>query len=145
MERDPLRLAWKTSPVRHLAGFLLLALTGLLILGGLDLIRILVDRATGGAGGWTAPAAFLRIAISPPAGPWPEPLVLFPGFMLQPEAFAIASVASVLVVPLLIGLILVALEWLAIGIGLRMLTRTQTTALDAILKAPPRPTRTSPW
>ena len=26
MERDPLRLAWKTSPLRHLAGFGLLAL-----------------------------------------------------------------------------------------------------------------------
>ncbi|MDP8917445.1 MAG: hypothetical protein M3O00_00965, partial [Pseudomonadota bacterium] len=136
VERDPLRLAWKTSPVRHVVGFLLLALTGLLILIGFDLIRLLVDRATGGAGGWTVPAPFLRVAISPPAGLWPEPLVLFPGFALSPQGFALASVAGVLIVPLLIGLILMALEWLAIGISLRMLTRTQTAALDAILKAP---------
>ena len=47
MERDPLRLAWKTSPLRHLFGFLLLALAGLLLLFGLDLIRMVVDRAVG--------------------------------------------------------------------------------------------------
>jgi hypothetical protein len=71
VERDPLRLAWKTSPFRHFVGFSLLALAGLLILVGFDLVRVVVDRATGGAGGWNAPASFLRIAISPPAGLWP--------------------------------------------------------------------------
>ncbi|MEE1612959.1 ABC transporter ATP-binding protein [Microvirga sp. CF3016] len=136
VERDPLRLAWKTSPVRHLVGLSLLALAGLLILIGFDLVRLVVDRATGGAGGWPAPAPFLRVALSPPAGLWPEPIVLFPGVLLGPEAFALASVVGILLIPLLLGLILIGLEWLVVGIGLRMLTKTQSAALDVILKVP---------
>jgi ABC-type multidrug transport system fused ATPase/permease subunit len=136
IERDPLRLAWKTSPVRHLVGFGLLALAGFLILTGFDLVRVLVDRATGGAEAWNAPATFLRIAISPPAGLWPGSLVLFPGFTLAPEAFALAAVVGILLIPLALGLILVAFEAVAVGIGLRMLARTQSAALDVILKVP---------
>ena len=145
VERDPLRLAWKTSPFRHIVGLSLLALAGLLILVGFDLVRVVVDRATGAAGGWDAPAAFLRIAITPPGDLWPEPVVLFPGVLLGPEAFALTSVAGILLIPVLLGLILVALEWLVIGIGLRMLTKTQSTALDVILKYPPPPMTRSPW
>lgn len=134
IERDPLRLAWKTSPLRHLVGFGLLALAGLLILIGFDLVRIVVDRATGG--GWNTPAAFLRFAIHPPGQLWPEPLVLFPGFVLSPEAFAIAAIAGILIIPLLLGLILAGLEALTIGIGSAMLARTQSATLDVILKVP---------
>ncbi len=136
IERDPLRLAWKTSPVRHVAGFGLLMLAGFLILIGFDLVRQIVDRATGGPEAWNAPAAFLRIALTPPANLWPGSLVLFPGFAVSPEAFALAAVIGVLVLPLALGLILVALEWVAVGIGLRMLTRTQSAAVDIILKVP---------
>ena len=136
MERDPLRLAWKTSPFRHLVGFGLLAVAGLLILVGFDLVHDIVDRATGGAGGWDAPASFLRIAITPPADLHSEPLVLFPGILLGSEAFAVVSVVGILLVPLLLGLILVAFEWLVVGIGLRMLMKTQSAALDVILKVP---------
>jgi ABC-type multidrug transport system fused ATPase/permease subunit len=136
IERDPIRLAWKTSPARHLVGFGLLALAGFLILAGLDLVRLIADRATGGADAWNAPAPFLRIVLSPPADLWPGSLVLFPGFTLSSEAFALAAVAGVLLIPVLIGLILVAFEWVAIGIGLRMLARTQSAALDIILKLP---------
>jgi ABC-type multidrug transport system fused ATPase/permease subunit len=136
VERDPLRLAWKTSPFRHLVGFGLLALAGLLILVGLDLVRIVVDRATGGAGSWNAPASLLRIAISPPVDLWPEPVVLFPGVLLGPEAFALASIVGILLVPLMLGLILIGFEWLVVGIGLRMLTKTQSVALDVILRVP---------
>ncbi|WP_262269031.1 ABC transporter ATP-binding protein [Microvirga yunnanensis] len=136
VERDPLRLAWKTSPGRHLVGLSLLALAGLLILLGFDLVRLVVDRATGGSGGWHAPATFLRIALSPPAALWPEPIVLVPGVVLGPEAFALASIVGILMIPLLLGLILVGLEWLVVGVGLRMLTRTQSAALDVILKVP---------
>jgi ABC-type multidrug transport system fused ATPase/permease subunit len=136
VERDPLRLAWKTSPFRHLVGFGLLALAGLLILVGFDLVRIVVDRATGGAGSWNAPASLLRIAISPPVDLWPEPVVLFPGVLLGPEAFALASIVGILLVPLMLGLILIGFEWLVVGIGLRMLTKTQSVALDVILKVP---------
>lgn len=136
IERDPLRLAWKTSPFRHLIGFGLLALAGLLILIGLDLVRIVVARATGAAGGWSAPAPFLRIALDPPGHFWAEPIVLFSGFMLSPEAFALASVAGILLIPLLIGLILVGLEALTIGIGSAMLAKTQAAALDIIMKVP---------
>jgi len=136
VERDPLRLAWKTSPFRHLVGFGLLAVAGLLILVGFDLVHDIVDRATGGAGGWDAPASFLRIAITPPADLHSEPLVLFPGILLGSEAFAVVSVVGILLVPLLLGLILVAFEWLVVGIGLRMLMKTQSAALDVILKVP---------
>ncbi|MCD6072541.1 MAG: hypothetical protein K0S42_3057 [Microvirga sp.] len=136
IERDPLRLAWKTAPVRHLAGFGLLALAGVLILIGFDLVRQIVDRATGGPDAWNGPANFLRIAITSPADLWPGSLVLFPGFALDPETFALAAVIGVLLIPLALGLILVALEWVTVGIGLRMLTRAQSAALDIILKVP---------
>ncbi|WP_262029145.1 ABC transporter ATP-binding protein [Microvirga sp. Mcv34] len=136
VERDPLRLAWKTSPYRHLVGFGLLALAGLLILAGFHLVHDVVDRATGAAGGWDAPGSFLRVAIASPVDPRPDAIVLFPGILLGSEAFAVVSIVGIMLVPLLLGLILVAFEWLVVGIGLRMLTKTQSAALDVILKVP---------
>ncbi|HLM40523.1 MAG TPA: ABC transporter ATP-binding protein [Microvirga sp.] len=135
MERDPLRLAWKTSPVRHLFGFLLLALAGLLLLLGLDLVRSMVDRAVAGA--WREPAALLRVTLTPPAGLWPEPLVLFPGVTLGPDAFALASIGGVILLPVLIGLILVAVDWIAVGIGTGVTNRVRAAILDAILASSP--------
>jgi ABC-type multidrug transport system fused ATPase/permease subunit len=137
MERDPLRLAWTTNPVRHFFGFGLLALAGFLVLVGFDLIRLVVDRAVGGPGIWNSPAAFLRIVVSPPATVWPQPLLLFPGIVLDAETFNIAAIAGVLLVPLLVGLILVGLDWLIVGISSNMLARVRAALLDAILKAPP--------
>ena len=119
MERDPLRLAWKTKPARHLLGFGLLTLAGLLLLVGLDLVRIVVDRAIGG-GPPLADTAVLRFVITPPAGLWPEPLVLFPGFALGPEAFAIATIGGLVLVPVLIALLLTLLDSLIGGINHRL-------------------------
>ncbi len=137
MERDSLRLAWKANPLAHLFGFLLLTLAGLLVLLGLDLIRVLMDRAVGGAQAWSAPAAFLRIAVSPPASVWPEPLVLFSGIPLGPEAFAAAAIGGLLLVPVLVALLLIGLDWTMVGIGSAVLIRIRSTLLDAVLKAPP--------
>jgi len=136
MERDPLRLAWKTSPLRHAFGFFLLVLSGLLILLGLDLIRIVVDRAVEGAGADAAPAALLAIVISPPESLWQKPIVLFPGFDLGPDVFALASIGGIILIPILIAFILTALGWTIAGIGSRILNRIRLAALDAILKVP---------
>ncbi|MBB4038782.1 ABC-type multidrug transport system fused ATPase/permease subunit [Microvirga flocculans] len=135
IERDPLRLAWKTSPARHLAGLGLLALAGLLILIGLDLVRVVVERATG-AGSWSAPATLLRIVVTPPAALWPEPAVLFPGIPLSPAAFALAAILGILIIPVLLGAILAGLEALTVGIGAQVLARTQSATLDIVLKVP---------
>lgn len=137
MEREPLRLAWKTNPLRHLFGLFLLALAGLLLLLGFDLIRVVVDRAVAGAGGEGAPAAFLRITASPPASLWPEPLVLFPGFVLDAPAFTLASIGGVLLIPILVAILLVVLDWTIVRIGSAILARIRTSVLDAVLKAPP--------
>src|SRR3712207_5414 len=134
MERDPLRLAWKTSPLRHLFGFLLLALAGFLLLAGLDLIRTMVDRAVAGA--WGEPAALLQVTLAPPASLWPRPLVLFPGFIVGPDAFALIAVGGVVLLPVLIGLILAAVDWIAVGIGTSVMIRVRSAILDAILKSP---------
>ncbi|NIX75611.1 ABC transporter ATP-binding protein [Microvirga terricola] len=134
MERDPLRLAWKTKPFRHLFGFLLLAMAGLCLLLGFDLVRTVVDRAL--AGGTQGSSTFLQIAMTPFGGGG-ESLVLFPGFTLNPPAFAIATIGGLVLVPLLIAAILTVVDWLAVGIGAAVLTRIRSTILDAVLKAPP--------
>ncbi|MGO4570661.1 ABC transporter ATP-binding protein [Microvirga sp. 2TAF3] len=133
MERDPLRLTWRTSPFRHLLGFLFLAAAGGLLVLGFDLIRIAVDR-TIGTGGTAGP--FLRIAFSPPEIVAREPLVLFPGFDLSPEAHIQATIVAVVIAPLLIALLLMAVNWLTVGIGTRALSRVLSRVLDAVLKAP---------
>jgi ABC-type multidrug transport system fused ATPase/permease subunit len=135
MERDPLRLAWKTSPLRHVLGFCLLALAGILLLIGLDLIRVVVDRAV--AGGDAAPGALLRIVLTPSPSLWPEPLVLFPGVPLGPEAFSLVSIGGVLLVPLLVALLLIPVDWIGVSIGSRGLANLRATALEAILRASP--------
>lgn len=137
MERDPLRLAWKTDPLRHILGFLLLTLTGLLILLGFDLVRVVVDRAVAGAAAWSAPGALLRIVVTPPPSLWPEPVVLFPGFSFGPDRFAVAAVGGMVLVPVLVGLTLLALDWVKTGISSGMLGRIRAKILDAVLKAPP--------
>ncbi|PVE20428.1 multidrug ABC transporter ATP-binding protein [Microvirga sp. KLBC 81] len=135
MERDPLRLAWKTSRLRHVFGFCLLALAGLCLLVGLELIRIVVDRAV--AGGGSAPPALLRIVLTPPASVWPEPLVLFSGLTLSPETFTLASIGGILLIPVLIALLLIPVDGIAVSIGSRALAKLRAVALEAILKAPP--------
>jgi ABC-type multidrug transport system fused ATPase/permease subunit len=137
MERDPLRLAWKTKPARHLAGFCLLALAGLLLLLGLDLVRMVVDRAVGGPGSTQAAGTVLRIVLTPPESLWAHPLVLFPGIALGSDAFAAATIGGLLLVPVLIALILALLHWLAAGIGASVLARVRLKVLSALLKAPP--------
>jgi len=135
MERDPLRLAWKTSPLRHVFGFCLLALAGLCLLIGLELIRTVVDQTV--SGGNPAPAILLRVVLTPPANLWPHPLVLFPGITLNPEISALAPLAGMLIVPGLVALLLIVLDWVSVGIGSRALGRLRALALDSILKAPP--------
>ncbi|WP_414472473.1 ABC transporter ATP-binding protein [Microvirga sp. M2] len=135
MERDPLRLAWKTSPLRHGLGFALLALSGLLLLVGLELIRAVVERAVSGDA--AAPATLLRIVLPSAARLWPEPLVLFPGFALDPGTLTLASIGGILSVPFLIALLLIPLDWIGVSIGSRALAALRAQALEAILKAPP--------
>jgi len=137
MERDPLRLAWKTTPARHLAGFLLLILAGLLLLLGLDLVRIVVDRAVGASGTEPAANVFLRLAITPPERLWAEPVVLFSGIPLGAETFAIATVGGLVLVPVLLGLVLALIDWLGVGIGAGVLARVRSKVVATLLRTPP--------
>jgi ABC-type multidrug transport system fused ATPase/permease subunit len=137
MERDPLRLAWKTNPARHVLGFILLTLAGFILLIGFDLVRIVVDRAIGPPALSGAANTFLRIVITPPESIWAQPIVLFSGFELSREIFAVATIGGIVLVPLLIALTLTALDWTIVGIGAGVLARVRAKILDAILKALP--------
>jgi ABC-type multidrug transport system fused ATPase/permease subunit len=137
MERDPLRLAWKTNPARHLLGFCLLTLAGFLLLVGLDLVRIVVGRAVGAPGAPTAANTFLRIVITPPESIWVHPIVLFSGFELTPQTFAIVTIGGLVAVPLLIALTLTVLDWVIVSIGAGVLARIRTRVLEAVVKASP--------
>ncbi|HST94987.1 MAG TPA: ABC transporter ATP-binding protein [Microvirga sp.] len=134
MERDPLRLAWTTKPARHLLGFCLLTLAGLLLVLGFDLVRIVVDRAVAGP----APAdnAFLRIVITPPESLWAGPVVLFPGIALGSEAFALATIGGLVLVPVLLALVLTILDVVRVGIGTGILARVRSKVVNTVLKAP---------
>ncbi|WP_224313447.1 ABC transporter ATP-binding protein [Microvirga puerhi] len=134
MERDPLRLAWKTNRIRHLLGFLLLAAAGVFLVLGLDLVREVVDLAIGALSPTTP---FLSIVFSLPALMGPEPFVLFPGLSLSPETHARASIAALVLVPLLIALILTVLNWVTVGIRSQTLARILSRMLETILKASP--------
>lgn len=135
MERDPLRLAWRTSPLRHILGFCLLALAGLCLLIGFELIRTLVDMAVSGDA--AAPTALLPIVLTLPASLWPEPIILFPGITLGSEAFRIAAIGGILLIPLVIMLLLILVDGIAVQIGSRALAALRAVALEAMLKASP--------
>jgi ABC-type multidrug transport system fused ATPase/permease subunit len=136
MERDPLRLAWATAPARHLLAGVLLVAAGGLFLVGLDLVRTLVDRmVAGGSGSATMP--LLRLAVPLPERLHAGPLVLFPGISLDAAIFTWAALGLLVAIPILLALVLMALEWMGAGIGARVLTRLRSTILNAVLAAPP--------
>ena len=136
MERDPLRLAWTTARTRHLAAGLLLLVAGALLLVGIDLVRVLVDEVvlSPGAGRSTP---LLRMAVSLPERIAPGPLVLFAGFPLDPPLRTIALIGTLLAIPIVIALLLVGAEWIAVGIGGRVLARVRKLVLKAVLSASP--------
>ncbi|WP_112662134.1 ABC transporter ATP-binding protein [Microvirga flavescens] len=136
MERDPLRLAWKTSPSGNLLAMVLLILAGALLVLEFSLVRILVDEVLL-AQAPDAPRRFLPLAIAMPAGVHPSTIVLFEGFALDGSAFRQAVIGAALVVPVAIGLLLAAVTWLISAIGTRVLKRLRKTVLDAVLRTSP--------
>ncbi|MCB8819343.1 ABC transporter ATP-binding protein [Microvirga rosea] len=134
MERDPLRLAWKTNPARHLLGFLVLAITGILLVLGFHLIRTVVDLAVGA----TNPSApFLPIVFNLPAMVGRESVVVFSGFALSPDAHIRAAIGAAVLVPVLIAISLTLLNWITVGIRSQTLERILSRMLDIVLKASP--------
>src|SRR4051812_7533220 len=133
MERDPLRLAWTTAPALHGLAMLLLGVAGLLLLLEIDFIRIIVDGVSSAA----ATVPFLRVAIPVPSGLGLEPVVLFGGIPLEPQAFKTAAIASLALIPFVIALLLVLLDWIAVEVGAKVLKRVRTAVLDTVLKSPP--------
>ncbi|QFU14891.1 ABC transporter ATP-binding protein [Microvirga thermotolerans] len=131
MERDPLRLAWKTDRLCHLLGFLLLAVAGGLLVLGFHLVRTVLDLAAGEAD----PAApFLSVVLSLPEAFGGAPFVLFPGFALDPGLRVKVAVVALALVPVLIALALTLANWVAAGIRTRTLSRLLARMLDAVLK-----------
>ena len=141
MERDPLRLAWTTARTRHLAAGLLLLVAGVLLLVGIDLVRVLVDEVvlSSGAGRSTP---LLRMAVSLPERIAPGPLVLFAGYPLDPPLRTIALIGTLLAIPIAIALLLVGAEWIAVGIGGRVLARVRKSSSRPSCPRLPRPGRT---
>jgi ABC-type multidrug transport system fused ATPase/permease subunit len=133
MERDPLRLAWKTAPVRHALAGLLLFLAGLLLFVELHLVRSAVDDIVGTA---ASSGAFLRLALDLPAISGAGPVVLFGGIPLERPDFVAATLGGLVAVPALIALLLIAVDWIASGIGSRVLARLRSALLQSLLAAP---------
>jgi ABC-type multidrug transport system fused ATPase/permease subunit len=102
----------------------------------LELVRSVVDDVIGGPAAASAPP-FLRLAVDLPAIVAAEPVVLFPGLELGAFSFVVATLAALLTVPIGIALLLTATEWVAAGIGLRVVSRLRTAMLNAVLAAPP--------
>ncbi|WP_210496222.1 ABC transporter ATP-binding protein [Microvirga antarctica] len=136
MERDPLRLTWKTTPWQHLLGFLVLALSGITLLIGLDLIRVATDVGVRAAAVAQDAATFLRLSIPLPREIADGPLVLVRGFALSEEQLTIIAIGGVVLVPLLIAVLHAALDWILVGIGARVIQRIRDAVLDASLRAP---------
>ncbi|MDJ1158809.1 ABC transporter transmembrane domain-containing protein [Chelatococcus sp. SYSU_G07232] len=95
MERDPIRYVWQKTRIMHLvAGLLVLALVPA-SWSSLALLRTLVDDAALGrafADGQAA-AALLAVEVTPPRA-FGRPWMLFEGFVLPRETFAIAAAAG---------------------------------------------------
>ncbi|HEY8382323.1 MAG TPA: ABC transporter ATP-binding protein [Microvirga sp.] len=132
MERDPVRLAWTTSPARYAAAVVLLLAAGLLLLAGFDLVRVLVDQVIGAAA--VEPFGRLRLVLPERLGI--EPITLLPGIPLERPALASAVLASLATLPVLVGLCLVGVDWLAAGIGAEALARVRRAILAALLGSP---------
>ncbi|HEU4519155.1 MAG TPA: ABC transporter ATP-binding protein [Microvirga sp.] len=131
MERDPIRLAWTTSPGRHLVAGLLLLAAGVLVFAGLDLVRVAIDHLVGGRG----PAPLMRVAIPLPGGL--APLVLIPGFTVEAASFRLVALAVLVAIPVLVGLLVLGVELIGAALGGRILARVRGAILDAVLDAPP--------
>ncbi|HEX2552223.1 MAG TPA: ABC transporter ATP-binding protein/permease [Microvirga sp.] len=131
MERDPLRLVWRTTPGHHLVAFVLLGLCGALVLAGIDLVRLVVD----GIAGAGAPAPLLRLAIPLPERVSETPVVLFPGIPLDRTSHQQAVLLGLAAVPVLLGGVLALLQMLAAQSGARVVARLRTGILDRVLAA----------
>ena len=135
MERDPLRLAWKTSPWRHVFGFGLLTLSGLVLLFGLDLIRVATDIAMRAEDVAADAAGFLRLTIPLPREIAAGPLVVLEGFPLGPNALALVAIGGIVIIPLVMAFLAILIDWLIVGIGANVITRIRAAVLDASLAA----------
>ncbi|MDQ4136565.1 MAG: hypothetical protein M3158_10305, partial [Pseudomonadota bacterium] len=133
MERDPLRLVWRATPGLHLVAFVLLAVTGTLVLVGLDLVRLVLD----GVAGANVPTPLLRLAVPVPDRVSETPLVLFPGIPLDRASHRQAVLIGLVAVPALIGFCLALLQMLGARSGARVLAELRATVLDRVLAARP--------
>jgi ABC-type multidrug transport system fused ATPase/permease subunit len=137
MERDPLRLVWRTAPELHAVAFGVMLLMGGLLLAAFDLVRIVVDGGASDAlprlavdGG--AANALLRIAVPWPASMGGGSLVLFEGLPLSDRKTTLWALA---LVPLAIGLGLALLQAMAARIGTRVVAQLRGRILDRVLAA----------
>lgn len=135
MERDPLRLAWTTTRALHLGAGLLLVAAAALLLVGIDLVRVLVDEVAAPVGTGASPV--LRLAFSLPERMGGTPVVLFPGIPIDPSIRTTAVIGALVLIPVVITLLLAAVEWIAVRIGARVLGRVRRLVLKAVLTAPP--------
>lgn len=136
MELDPLRIVRRTSPALHCLALVLLALAIPLAWMGLDLLRVAIDDAIGGAAFENAPyASFLRLQIDLPERIADEPLVLFRGFGVERLSFVVATLLGFLALSVLVALLVLVFREIGSAIEARSVTRLRRTILDRILAA----------
>jgi ABC-type multidrug transport system fused ATPase/permease subunit len=132
MERDPLRLAWTTSRLRHALAALLLLAAGLVLVAGLELLRILLDEVVAGAG----PTPLLRVVLAGPDRAGMGSVTIFSGIALERASHTTAVLAGLAAVPIVLALLLTGVGWLASGIGTKVLARIRASVVEAMLAAP---------
>jgi ABC-type multidrug transport system fused ATPase/permease subunit len=135
MERDPARLAWTTTPGRHLAAGVLLLVSGLLLVLELEFVRQLADGIGRASGDDTV--RFLRLTLPLPAPVGVSPLMLFPGIALRASDAVAAALAGALAVPIVIALLLALESWVESSVGAAALRRLRILTVKALLAAPP--------
>jgi ABC-type multidrug transport system fused ATPase/permease subunit len=139
MERDPVRLAWKTTPFRHVVAVVLLVAVGILLLLLFSTVRTGVDDLVGarGGAGSDAPTVLFRFALDLPPRLRATPVVVLPGFPVDRRYLLPAALSGFALLPVLIAIALSGVGWIGASVGARVLARLRTGALSAMLNAAP--------
>ena len=134
MERDPRRLAWRTSPARHLLAGLLLAVAGAFLLVALGLVRIAIDDVMAPSFAGAAIVRLFRLAVDLQGI---ATFVIFPGLPVERPGFLLTVVLGLALLPLIIALVLIGVHFIVTSIEARILARLRGKVLSAVVEAPP--------
>lgn len=135
MERDPVAFVRRRAAVAHLAAVALACLAVPLLWLGLELVRAILDEGFGGSPGDRV--TLLRFAIHLPERILEEPLVLFPGIVVERARLTGYAVAGLLAIAALLTALFAGLSALRALVGIRAVAVLRSMAIEAIARAHP--------